>query len=220
MPLPFTPLRCALLTAGAVLALSAHAETPEGNGAPSDFRAPPSITFHFPLADDAIVAPAVVGRPIHPSPHKQAATQPAKPAKPAVRKPARVERDAASTQVHDDVGKGTRMARQDLQPGAYIGERHRQKLRDYYARTYAGGKTCPAGVSKTPRGCAAAPDHPWRIGQPLPSGVAALPLPAPVMAQLPPTPPGYRYVQVAGDILLIAAGSKMVVDGVDGLLKL
>jgi len=37
---------------------------------------------------------------------------------------------------------------------------------------------------------------------------------------LPPTPPGYRYVQVAGDILLIASGSKMVVDGVDGLLKL
>jgi hypothetical protein len=30
-------------------------------------------------------------------------------------------------------------------------------------------------------------------------------------------PVGHKYVQVAGDILLIAVGTKMVVDGINGL---
>jgi hypothetical protein len=39
-------------------------------------------------------------------------------------------------------------------------------------------------------------------------------VPQPVMASLPKLPPGHRYVQFGGDILLVAAGSKMVVDGI------
>jgi hypothetical protein len=32
---------------------------------------------------------------------------------------------------------------------------------------------------------------------------------------LPRVPVGHQYVQIAGDILLIAVGSKMVVDGIE-----
>ena len=34
-----------------------------------------------------------------------------------------------------------------------------------------------------------------------------------------PVPAGHRYVDVAGDILLIAVGSQMVVDGINGLMR-
>lgn len=214
MPVPHSPfVRCALLALCGVLSpFALHAESPEATGLPYNTS---------PLFDERIVPPAVVGRPLN----RPGARSPSKPqksaaAKPVAKKTVKVERDAASTSLRDDVGKGTRLARQDLQPGAYIGERHRQEVRAYYARAYAGGKSCPAGVAKTAAGCAAAGGHAWRIGQPLPATTAALPVPPPVMAKLPPTPPGHRYVQVAGDILLIAAGSKMVVDGIDGLLRM
>jgi hypothetical protein len=39
-------------------------------------------------------------------------------------------------------------------------------------------------------------------------------VPQGVLASLPKLPPGHRYVDVGGDILLMAAGSRMVVDGI------
>ena len=56
---------------------------------------------------------------------------------------------------------------------------------------------------------------PWQIGQALPREFTPAPVPAPVLGLLPKQPPGYRYVQVAGDILLIGAASRMVVDGIN-----
>ncbi|MGZ5093912.1 MAG: RcnB family protein [Burkholderiales bacterium] len=42
-------------------------------------------------------------------------------------------------------------------------------------------------------------------------------VPRPLVLQLPQPQPGYRYVRVAGDILLIAVGSGMIVDAIRDL---
>jgi Ni/Co efflux regulator RcnB len=42
-------------------------------------------------------------------------------------------------------------------------------------------------------------------------------VPQPVLLQLGTPPAGYRYVRVANDILLMAIGSRMVVDAITNL---
>lgn len=130
------------------------------------------------------VPPAVLGRPLE-------QIDPARPAKQAVD-------DRADPRMRsDDVGKGTRFARKPLAPGAYFSERHRIAVRKYYAQHPV-------------RGAAAN----WKIGEPVPRGARLKPVPKGLLARLPALPPGHRYVQLGGEVVLIAAGSKMVVDGI------
>jgi Ni/Co efflux regulator RcnB len=118
----------------------------------------------------------------------------------------------------DDVGKGTHYARKPLQPGAYFNDRSRDAVHTYYASAGKGGKGCPPGLAKKNNGCLPPGQaKKWNIGQPLPSDVVVYPVPSQLVVSLPPVPVGHKYVQVAGDILLIAIGSKMVVDGISGL---
>ena len=57
---------------------------------------------------------------------------------------------------------------------------------------------------------------PW-FGQPLPREVIFYDVPRPLVRQLGAPPSGHRYVRVAADILLITAGTAMVVDAVQDL---
>jgi hypothetical protein len=101
----------------------------------------------------------------------------------------------------NDVGKGTHLGAKATQPGTYLGDRSREAVHRYYAEhppRCDGGCTAPA----------------WQIGSLLPQGARVSDVPAPLLASLPKAPPGVRYVQVAGDVLLVAAGSRMVVDGI------
>jgi Ni/Co efflux regulator RcnB len=118
-------------------------------------------------------------------------------------KPKQALDDRADTRMRtDDVGKGSHFARKPTQPGAYFSDRSREAVHSYYASHPATG--LQAGAARKP----------WEIGQRLPATVAAQPVPPQIAGSLPKLPPGHRYVQVAGDILLIATGSKMVVDGI------
>lgn len=99
------------------------------------------------------------------------------------------------------VGEGTHMGSKATEAGTYIGDKSREAVRRYYAEH-------PVHCD---RGCAPAA---WQIGTQLPRGTAVGPVPAPLLASLPKAPPGVHYVRVAGDILLVATGSGMVVDGV------
>jgi Ni/Co efflux regulator RcnB len=101
-----------------------------------------------------------------------------------------------------EVGKGTHMARQPLKPGAYFNDKARASVRAYYAAHPIKG---------------AVPGNAWQIGQHVPAGAAAVP--AALLAKLPKLPPGHKYVQLAGDVLLVAAGSGMVVDAIDAQAK-
>lgn len=188
-----------------------------------------------PLTDP--VAPAVVGRPLD-------QIRPSRPARPAVRKPAagpnkgvraqrpatpqasprpaafqgapvrppvldddapRPQRQAKKTlddrtdpRVRsDDVGRGTHFARKPLGTGVYFDDKIRAAVRKYFEAHPAAG-TPPQ----------------WQVGEALPAGVPVGKVPPPVLASLPRLPPGHQYLDVGGDILLVAARSKMVVDGI------
>jgi hypothetical protein len=100
-----------------------------------------------------------------------------------------------------EVGRGTHMGSKATQPGTYLGDKSREAVHRWYAEH-------PANCEK---GCVPAP---WEIGTPLPAGAHVATVPAPLLASLPKAPPGVRYVRVADDILLVASGSRMVVDGI------
>ncbi len=120
---------------------------------------------------------------------------------------------------HGKADKHERKARKPLQPGAWFNDRNRAAVHGYYASAGKVGKACPPGLAKKNNGCLPPGQaKKWHIGHPLPGDVVWVAPPREIIVSLPPVPAGHRYVQVAGDILLIAIGSMMVVDGIDGLL--
>lgn len=94
----------------------------------------------------------------------------------------------------------------------------RHILIDYYGGQARAGH-CPPGLAKKGNGCLPPGQaRKWRRGYALPVDVRHYPLAPEVLVLLPPPPPRHRYVQVAGDILLIAIGTSMVVDAVEDIL--
>ena len=90
-------------------------------------------------------------------------------------------------------------------------------VRDYYAEQFRGGR-CPPGLAKKRNGCMPPGQaKKWRVGQPLPRDVVYYEVPQPLVVQIGPPPPGYRYVRVASDILMIAIGTRMVADAIQDL---
>ena len=98
-------------------------------------------------------------------------------------------------------------------------DRHRAAAREYYTTQYHDGRNCPPGLKKKHNGCMPPGQaKKWAIGRPLPREVIYYEVPRPLVVQIGPPPQGYRYVRVAGDILMIAIGSGMVVDAIQDLL--
>lgn len=95
----------------------------------------------------------------------------------------------------------------------------RSAILDYYGAQARGGK-CPPGLAKKHNGCLPPGQaKKWQRGQPLPADLRYYDLPRDLLLRLPPPPPQHRYVQVAGDVLMIAVGSSMVVDAVEDILR-
>ncbi|MBS3934703.1 MAG: RcnB family protein [Sulfuritalea sp.] len=95
----------------------------------------------------------------------------------------------------------------------------RRILIDYYGGRARAGH-CPPGLAKKGNGCMPPGQaKKWRVGYVLPADVRYYPLAPEILIRLPPPPPHHRYVQVAGDILMIAIGTSMVVDAVDNILR-
>lgn len=100
-----------------------------------------------------------------------------------------------------------------------FGDDHRRILGDYYGAQIRAGH-CPPGLAKKKNGCLPPGQaKKWRIGQPLPASVVVYDLPAEVLVRLPPPPPRHRYVRVAGDILLIAIGTSLVIDALEDIVR-
>lgn len=98
-----------------------------------------------------------------------------------------------------------------------FGPEERSTVREYYAAPAAKGK-CPPGLAKKNNGCLPPGQaKKWAVGQPLPPNIVYYDLPRDLVVRLPPPPLGQRYVRVAGDILLIATGTSMVLDGIQDL---
>ncbi|MGE5468245.1 MAG: RcnB family protein [Ignavibacteria bacterium] len=95
----------------------------------------------------------------------------------------------------------------------------RRTIADYYGAQARGGH-CPPGLAKKHNGCLPPGQaKKWQMGRPLPGDLRYYDLPRELVVRLPPPPPQHRYVQVAGDVLLIAVGSSMVVDAVQDILR-
>ncbi len=96
-------------------------------------------------------------------------------------------------------------------------DRGRIAVREYYGAQERAGN-CPPGLAKKHNGCLP-PGHAkkWQMGRPLPAGVVVYDVPRELTVQIGVPPSGYKYVRVAGDILMVAVGSSMVVDAIQDL---
>ena len=89
----------------------------------------------------------------------------------------------------------------------------------YHFQQHAKGR-CPPGLAKKNNGCMPPGQaRKWALGQPLPGTVVVYPVPREVVIRIGIAPPGYKYLRVANDILLIAIGSQMVIDAVQDLIR-
>jgi len=91
----------------------------------------------------------------------------------------------------------------------------------YYRNEFSAGR-CPPGLAKKGNGClppgqAKPPPPLWVIGQPLPPAVVYERVPPTVVQQLAPVPPGYEYVRVDNDVLLMDMTNRMVADVVNDI---
>ena len=120
---------------------------------------------------------------------------------------------------HVHEGRSVAPVGQRLEPGSgrFFGDGHRRSIHDFYAPRLAAGR-CPPGLARKGTGCLP-PGHArnWAIGQPLPGGLVSYPVPAELRLRLGPPPTGYEFVRVAGDILLIAIGTSLVIDAIQDL---
>lgn len=104
-----------------------------------------------------------------------------------------------------------------VQIGGFFGESQRSAARSYYVPRLRAGK-CSPGLAKKNKGCQppGQAKH-WQLGQPLPASVVFYPVPRAVTVRMGLPPPGHEYVRVAADILLIAIGTRLVIDAIEDL---
>jgi len=93
----------------------------------------------------------------------------------------------------------------------------RQQVNEYYGAEFNAGR-CPPGLGRKNNGCLPPGQaKKWSKGRPLPGDVQYYDLPRDLLYRLPPPPQGHHYVRVASDVLLIAAGTAMVVDVIENI---
>jgi hypothetical protein len=99
--------------------------------------------------------------------------------------------------------------------------RDRTTVYTYY-RTEFGAGRCPPGLAKRGNGCLPPGQarRLWVVGQTLPPSVVYDPLPPVLVRQLAPVPPGYEYVQVDNDVLLMDIANRLVADAISDLYEL
>ena len=99
----------------------------------------------------------------------------------------------------------------------HFGDQHRSAVRQYYGGEFQSGR-CPPGLAKKHNGCMPPGQaRKWELGRPLPPNVIYYDVPRALVLQLGQPPSGYRYVRVAGDILMIAIGTALVMDAIQDL---
>jgi Ni/Co efflux regulator RcnB len=124
---------------------------------------------------------------------------------------------APATAKDKDKGKHGSPHAEDQDHGKHFGDHDRVAIRTYYVEAGRSGH-CPPGLGKKNNGCLPPGQaKKWVVGQPLPPTVVYAPLPTALVVQLTPPPSGYRYVRVAGDILMISVGTRLVIDAIQDL---
>jgi Ni/Co efflux regulator RcnB len=97
-------------------------------------------------------------------------------------------------------------------------DEHRVAVREYYQHEFEAGKRCPPGLAKKHNGCMPPGQaKKWHMGRPLPRDVVYYAVPHELEVRIGIPPAGYKYVRVASDILMIAAGTGIVADAIQDL---
>jgi len=115
---------------------------------------------------------------------------------------------------HDEDRQGSQGSNAGVR---HFNDQHRVVVREYYGEQYKSGR-CPPGLAKKHNGCMQPGQaKKWQMGRPLPHDVVFYEVPPALVVKIGPPPSGYRYVRVAGDILMIAVGTALVVDAIHDL---
>lgn len=100
-----------------------------------------------------------------------------------------------------------------------FGSQQQRAAQDYYGSQARAGH-CPPGLAKKNNGCLPPGQaKKWQKGHALPRDVQYYPVPNELVVRMGVPPAGYKYVRVAGDILLVAVGTMMVVDAIEDLMR-
>ena len=90
-------------------------------------------------------------------------------------------------------------------------------VHDYYDGQFRAGR-CPPGLAKKHNGCMPPGQvKKWHVGKQLPQEVVYYTVPQSLVLQIGRPPSGYRYVRVDSDILLMAIGTRMIIDSIQNL---
>lgn len=95
----------------------------------------------------------------------------------------------------------------------HLGEAARTVVREHYLKEIRAGR-CPPGLVFRDTTCTPTRERRWEFGRPLTRTVVFHDLPADLVTDLPPLPPGRRYVRAGGDILFIANDTGIVMDAI------
>ncbi len=130
----------------------------------------------------------------------------------------REDSDRRHDRRRDDGERGRHGGRESsVRTREHFHERHRIVVHEFFSDEFRRGR-CPPGLARKHNGCMPPGQvRTWVIGRPLPPDVIFFAVPPPLVVQFGPPPSGHRYVRVAGDILLIALGTGLVVDAIQDL---
>ena len=129
----------------------------------------------------------------------------------------------AQQQEEDDQGRAPAQAQSsggvNLSVHIGFGAQQQRAAQDYYGAQARSGK-CPPGLAKKNNGCLPPGQaKKWQKGHALPRDVQYYPVPNELVVRMGVPPSGYKYVRVAGDILLVAVGTMVVVDAIEDLMR-
>lgn len=129
----------------------------------------------------------------------------------------------AGTAFADQPGRGKgnagRTAAQGTSISITIGASDQALIREYFGSALKSGR-CPPGLAKKNNGCQPPGQaKKWAKGQRLPGDVVFFDLPSDLRSRLD-VPIGAKLVRVGLDVLLIAAGTGMVLDAIEDLARL
>lgn len=116
----------------------------------------------------------------------------------------------------DRPGRGSQGGGASISIDFNFSDSDRLAVRDYYGGPMPRG--CPPGLAKKGNGCMPPGQaKKWAMGRPLPRDVIFYDLPRELSLRLSVPPSGYKYVRVAGDILMIAVGTGLVAAAIEDL---
>lgn len=96
-------------------------------------------------------------------------------------------------------------------------DRQRSAVHEHYRSEFRGGH-CPPGLAKKGNGCQPPGQaKKWQRGRALPRDVTYYPISDSLSVRIGLPPAGHRYVRVGTDLLLIAIGTRMVVDAIEDI---